>query len=109
MGNSKKMHEAEEWGDDGIENIDWEEEEAQEQKEPLPLEQAAKKEVGQLLKDMKEREKKYSDETEEETNPDFYFSIIFRNSKEMHGYLESHGIDLVKGSHVFYEEVANKL
>jgi hypothetical protein len=76
--------------------------------EDYNCEKETKQEIGEVLKKIKENEKKYMDEKNEETENNFYFSIIFRNNKEMDNFLKEKNIILHRGDHVFIEEIKEK-
>nr|QGH72406.1 MAG: hypothetical protein [Podoviridae sp. ctka020] len=72
---------------------------------PIPFEKEMKKEAGEILQKIRQKEKEWKEQFALETSLDFYFSVCFKSSQEMRAFLKRYGIKLHYGNHCFIEEL----
>ena len=77
--------------------------------EKIDLEAEGKKDIGEALQRIKDREKKFRERLGFELDAGYYFSVCFKSKKERDSFLLKNKIKLRHDDHVFIEEIKHVL
>lgn len=81
--------------------------EGEQPEEKIDIEKESKQEIGESLKKIRENEKKWREELEIATSPNFYFQVVFRSPEDLQKFLKKHSLELREGDYIFEEDLEN--
>jgi len=73
------------------------------------IEKESKKEIGEALQKIREREKDFRKELDLSTDTDFYFQVVFESPEKMKEFVNKYKIKLQYNDFIFFEDIEHLL